>query len=174
MKSKLKALLCLTSITLSIASAQSVATFASDGEGEYSIGGISLYSSEDASEICRAVEYQDFGRLQEIVNENPGSVNVYNYRHLTPLHIAVASGCSEIAKFLIGKNADLNLTDELGRTPLHYAVFNDDIELVKAIVESGRADINVKNLRGFTPYHEAITSENDYIIQILGEYGGAY
>ena len=56
----------------------------------------------------------------------------------TPLIFAVKNGAADIVKRLIDADAKLNLTDELGRTALHYAAFNGRAEIVEALESSSK------------------------------------
>ena len=59
-------------------------------------------------------------------------------RGWTPLIVAVKNGAADIVKRLIDADAKLNLTDELGRTALHYAAFNGRAEIVEALESSSK------------------------------------
>ncbi|KAK2945473.1 hypothetical protein BLNAU_19602 [Blattamonas nauphoetae] len=48
-------------------------------------------------------------------------VDVLNYNRQTPLHLAVIARSSEIVKLLLENQADPNVPDKKGWTPLHYA-----------------------------------------------------
>ncbi len=63
-------------------------------------------------------------------------------------------------------SADVKLRDSAGNTPLHYAVFNQDISEVKRLVKAG-ADINASNNYGLTPVRCAAFFNNAEIIDIL-------
>ena len=65
----------------------------------------------------------------------------------TPLIEAIEWKHWEIAKFLIGKGADINLTDQYGQTGLSHAAIHKNPELVKILVERG-ADVNHKSHGG--------------------------
>ena len=47
-----------------------------------------------------------------------------NYR-VAPLHEAAGSGCTEIIEVLLSKGAEVNIRDEGGGTPLHWAARNN-------------------------------------------------
>ena len=68
---------------------------------------------------------------------------------------------------LIEEGADVNAKDDNGYLPLHYAVRNDNIDLVELLIEEG-ADVNAKDDWGRTPLHWAKSEE---ITELLIEEG---
>lgn len=75
----------------------------------------------------------------------------------TPLHealkfrpLAMDSFVNDIVEELVKYGANVNIRDEIGCTPLHYAAKNGDASLVKYLVLAG-ADVNVCNYEGSTP-----------------------
>ena len=70
----------------------------------------------------------------------------------------------DLVGLLISKNADLDATNQLGLTALHYAVQKRDLRVVRLLVNSEENDtgkrINRKDERGNTPLHYAVESGN--------------
>jgi len=66
----------------------------------------------------------------------------------TLLHLA-SDNCRELVQPLL-YFVDVNVTDNDGNTPLHIAVFNRDVELIKLLISHG-ADIRAKNKNGVAP-----------------------
>lgn len=84
---------------------------------------------------------------------------------MTPLHMAIMSGMTECAKYLIDKTPNLETRMGDGSTPLFLAIKKVNIELVKYLVFK-KANINAEN-KGFTPLRVAMSVGNAEIIQIL-------
>lgn len=55
---------------------------------------------------------------------------------------------------MITNGANVNALDEDNWTPLHKAVRNDKVEIVRILIENG-ANVNFKSKNGRTPLHEA-------------------
>ena len=63
-------------------------------------------------------------------------------------------------------NHDLNSTDSLGRTPLHWAVLQADEPAVSALLRA-RVDVEARDNDGKTALHFAITTENQRCLELL-------
>lgn len=75
-------------------------------------------------------------------------INKQNKLGRTPLHFnALQWGNLEVAKALILQKADLNIKDNNGQTPLHYALAGRKWDLAKLYIDSG-ADISIKDKNG--------------------------
>jgi len=88
----------------------------------------------------------------------------------SPLIDAVKSGDRSAAIALIDRRADVNATEADGTTALHYAVHQDDVELVRRLIRAG-ARVNVKNEFGATPMAEAAIVGNVTMLGLLLEAG---
>ncbi len=77
----------------------------------------------------------------------------------TLLHMAARFNCPRLAKLLIERGANVNSEDEHGRTPLHYAAMQGNIEAAKVLIENGAN--NRHDCYGNTPLHYAL--ENNYL-----------
>jgi ankyrin repeat protein len=66
-----------------------------------------------------------------------------------PLHMAVKLGC-KLSTLLLSKTPLLNEQDSRGSTPLHWAVLENNLALVRILINSG-ANLDIKNHREKTP-----------------------
>lgn len=53
--------------------------------------------------------------------------------------------------------------------PLHHAVYNQDIPMIKLLLTSPKIDVDCKNGDGMTPLHLACLENNIDIVKILLE-----
>lgn len=90
----------------------------------------------------------------------PGRPGVHAYG-ASSLHLAVLSGHKKITSLLLDNGAEINIRaqDESGGTPLHWAAWVSNREMVKFLVEAG-ADVNALDKTGFTPLDAAMASLN--------------
>ncbi|KAK2717249.1 hypothetical protein QYM36_007390 [Artemia franciscana] len=94
-------------------------------------------------------QQEAFGLLLAAVScrDNPGDIlNVFNFRRLTPLHIAVTTNNSEAVRLLLQSGADSDLVDKDGNTCIHLA--SSDPSLFNCLKEllnpKNRAQSNAK------------------------------
>ncbi|MCL5436393.1 MAG: ankyrin repeat domain-containing protein [Candidatus Dependentiae bacterium] len=73
-------------------------------------------------------------------------------------------------KFLVENGADVNIKNKHGARPLHWACFNNNVEMIKFLVEKG-ADVNVKNGFGEPPLYWACFNDNVEAVKFLVENG---
>jgi ankyrin repeat protein len=76
----------------------------------------------------------------------------YPVNQMNSLHFAILIGHQSIVKVLIdiSSKSILNSLNKNFNTPLHLAIMEESISIVKLLVENG-ANINFKNKEGFTP-----------------------
>ncbi len=74
--------------------------------------------------------------IVKLLIEKGADVNSSDYNK-TALILAFKKNMLEISKFLIKKGANINLKDINKKSALYYAVMNENIELIKELVEAG-------------------------------------
>jgi ankyrin repeat protein len=79
---------------------------------------------------------------------------------------AIKAGDRQSALEMLKTGADVNAAQPDGSTPLHWAVYRDDIDLVRALLDRG-AKANVVNLLGSTPLAEAVKVSNLDLVALL-------
>ena len=82
---------------------------------------------------------------------------IRKYYAYTPLILASKGKYDKVVNLLIQNGADINAQDSRLRTPLHYAVMNNDTAVVDILLTNG-ADLAIKDYNGWTP----VSDKADY------------
>lgn len=72
----------------------------------------------------------------------------------------------ELVEYLLKKNADPNIPDATGSTPLFWAVKFGNKELIELLLQH-KADKSRKDSMGMTPFEYALQTNNKEIINLL-------
>lgn len=87
------------------------------------------------------------------------------------IHEAAKSGDAEKLGVLLEENSSLiNLKDETGRTPLHWACRGVHMEAVRTLADRG-ADVNAQDANGVTPLHSVASRGHLEAAELLIEKG---
>lgn len=84
----------------------------------------------------------------------------------SPLADAIENGRREAALELIAEGADVNMAQGDGTTPLHWAAYHLDTELVERLIDRG-ARANTLNSYGASPLGEAAKAANADLVELL-------
>lgn len=98
-------------------------------------------------------------RAVEALIKKGADVNTQDKNGRTPIILALQSEHLFIAKSLLRvENINLELTDDSGGTPLHYAVLLNDPSIIQDLISKG-AEKDVHNKIGDTPLQETLINE---------------
>ncbi|KUJ21051.1 ankyrin, partial [Mollisia scopiformis] len=106
------------------------------------------------------------GKLEAVkqrYEDRPGDLNIPDHALNTPLHIASLAGCADIVKFLIDTgHCELNPINLDRDAPLHDAVDNKHVEVVKLLLDAG-ANPSIPNKNQNEPLEllDLMLDEND-------------
>ncbi|WED23457.1 ankyrin repeat domain-containing protein [Vibrio sp. JC009] len=88
------------------------------------------------------------------------------------IHLAAYHGNEEKVIELLASHPDPDARDSYGGTALHAAMFQNNTEIVRLLVDAGY-DVNaVGPSNGYTPLHDAVWADNLPALKILVENGG--
>lgn len=88
----------------------------------------------------------------------------------TPLIECAITRQSNIAEELLKRKVDVNKTDVSGRTPLHWAVDNNDMDMTRLLLNHG-ADANAYTRNGLSVLVYPVLRGHDPIKQLLYQHG---
>ncbi|KAK3587573.1 hypothetical protein CHS0354_004863 [Potamilus streckersoni] len=121
------------------------------------------------------VEYAGTGKLEllrALLKKSPQQVNhKVAGGGRTALQLASYQGHDEIVKVLISHNADVNLADNAGNTPLLYAAFGKQPEVAEILVNSKGVNINSQNKSGVVPVYVAVNNADILSLKLLVKKG---
>ena len=89
-----------------------------------------------------------------------------------PIHAAAQrNDCIAALRILRQDPGQLNARDaEHGNTPLHWAAYRGNLQMVRLLVEQG-ADLNATTVEGYTPLRDAIYKNHNQVFDYLLEHG---
>ncbi len=98
------------------------------------------------------------------------SKHVEKYKQST-LHQAVVSQKIDAVKELLQGSVEIDLSDKLGRTPLHYAAFGGNTEIIELLLKKG-ANINaIDTSKQWTPLFFAVFMNRPDAVKLLIDHG---
>ncbi len=100
-------------------------------------------------EICADINQPT---LLNFSGDQPGSRLIKDKR---PLHLSVEYGHTSLTMLLLQNNANANMTDKHGMTPLHLAVIKRNPEAVQLLIDSGANTDPVDIISKETPLYKA-------------------
>lgn len=88
-------------------------------------------------------------------------------RSTTAYHIAIANNDVETVKLILSQNlVEKNLLAQDGFTPIHWALYTDNFEMISVLSDQG-VDINAFSLRETTPLMDAVELKSEKGIEML-------
>jgi ankyrin repeat protein len=85
----------------------------------------------------------------------------------TKIMITIAATGFEMFKYILSFNPDLRLVDASGKTTLHYASLNGNLDIIDKILESNRGAIHKRDEKQRTPLFLAVTNDNIEVVKKL-------
>ena len=130
--------------------------------------------------ICvKEKAYNSAKLLLSEANGNATFVNLSNQAGNTALHEAASFGDVSLIKLFLAYNADINVQDNTGKSPLSRAILSSRVEAARLLLLSGSSPVQ-QDMYGITPLHEAISMvQNIYdknvhlqIVKMIRQAGG--
>ncbi|XP_070571360.1 NF-kappa-B inhibitor epsilon-like [Ptychodera flava] len=106
-------------------------------------------------ELQHQQSLQAFKELR--VHQLPQDLEMKNYEGLTCVHLAANGNHVDVLEYLCRLGADVNAGDgKSGRTALHYAVENQNTQLINFLLSTCSAYVDSMTFNGCTPLHLAV------------------
>lgn len=117
--------------------------------------------------LARACNNNDLAAAKTRLAERPQDLNIADNAGNTPLQIAALEGFTDIVKFLLEQNCEVDTKNIDKESPLIDAVENGHVEVVKLLLDYG-ANPRLGNAKGDEPYELVpIDDENYHAIRRL-------
>ena len=132
---------------------------------------------DEFTPFMAAVAKHNLDIISVILESDANVVNIPDVGGLTPLHQLAGFPPSdeklkfEILEKLLAYGANVNAVDNVGRTPIIYAIRNRDLKLVKHFINAG-AELRFPDNEGGTPIHYAAKSGDIAIVRELKKHLG--
>jgi hypothetical protein len=120
--------------------------------------------------IFAAVRYEDLGKIESLLKEDPRLICSKDERGNMPLQLAAERDSTKVVELLLTHKADVNASDDEGLPPLFEAVLSDDVEMAQLLLANG-ADVNSRQ-NGRTPLDYATLYGEKKMAELLRQHGG--
>ncbi|KAK3334940.1 ankyrin repeat-containing domain protein [Neurospora tetraspora] len=129
---------------------------------------ISLLNAEDCSRGGDAT----VSALFSLFLQNGANANARDCSGLSILsHVAQRLNGADLCRILLENGADLNLVNDKGLSPLHFAAAHGNVDVAQVLLDNG-AKVNQRAVAGDTPlYYALIMSPSGEITALLLEHG---
>jgi len=131
---------------------------------------------EPTKSLTDAAAKGDLEQVKLLISKGV-DINVKDDEGLTPLHHAIKEGHTELARFLIDQDANLNAKEKRwDYAPLHYAIWFENIDIVEVLVNKG-VDVNYTPKRDYSPLINAIWCKDKYrynMVRLLLDHGARF
>lgn len=104
-----------------------------------------------------------FTEVARILMNHGAKVNTQDLHGDSPLHSCLLYHCTENIQLLLNNGADVELTNGIGRKPIHVA---NDEESLRLLLEHG-ADVNAIDQMGNTCLHYAVVAKDKDRVKLL-------
>lgn len=112
----------------------------------------------------------NYTKLREILYSQPDLVYEDVSLGCTLLHYAAMDGYSDLVELLIARGADADKKDNNNRTPLNYASYEGNFEVVKILLNTSKVNLDGIDNNGWAPVHIVAFEGYNDILKLFIEY----
>ncbi|OII77548.1 hypothetical protein cand_017080 [Cryptosporidium andersoni] len=130
-------------------------------------------------EMLECARYGELEEIKALLSDSRILVDFEDENGCTALHKSSANGHEEIVKELLKLGANISKQNNCGNTPLHWAVTNKKLNIIKLLLgdkrhpSKGGSDVLLKNNFNRSALTEAFDIGNYEILRILLEHSSA-
>jgi ankyrin repeat protein len=103
--------------------------------------------NEDVPAIIYAARHNTSSGIIENLLKAGANVEQEPYYISTPLIEAAQSGNLQAVRVLLDNKANINAKTHMGTPPIAYAIINDDINMIKLMLEKRKGEIDLNDIR---------------------------
>jgi ankyrin repeat protein len=118
-------------------------------------------------DLIIAAKCGDVEELGQLLTRDNVDEVVGGFYGWTILHYAAYHASIECITFCLHLNANVNVRDDFGQTPLHKA---DHVNVARVLLDAG-AMVDATDQDGITPLHRAIQRDSDDVAKLLIDRG---
>ena len=100
-----------------------------------------------------AIEAGKVDLVKDMVKADKDLLNSRDFLGMPPLHLAVATTNLEMVKALLSLGVNVEQSDSLGATAIHYISKSASVEMAELLVQQYKANINAADFGGQTAIH---------------------
>ncbi len=93
--------------------------------------------AENENKLRQACKDGDLNSVKKLIEDGVVDINICDWANNTLLHTACANGHLEVAKYLLGKNVNVDSENNGGETPLILACETKNEDLIKLLIDNG-------------------------------------
>ncbi|XP_067654113.1 ankyrin repeat domain-containing protein 17-like [Haliotis asinina] len=132
---------------------------------------VSLVDGDGSNFLHYACREGHLETVKLILSLNVVGINSRGEDSWTPVMAAAYNEHRALVKFLVGRGADVSLTDSDGNNVLHYACREGHLETVKLILSLDVVDVNARNKKGRTGADWARHGGHQRVLDLLVSQG---
>ena len=117
------------------------------------------WNSAPAAPIHQAVSSNQLATVEKLIEADSSLLELKDRNGYTPLHYAAQNRRTEIVKYLLGKQANVNAKTKYSYTPLHFAVMSRSEAIYDQILAQ-KPNLELKDNAGNTPLFTALQYGN--------------
>lgn len=106
----------------------------------------------------------------ELLVKKGANINIQDYEHeFSALHYTTTLDNKPLTKLLLDNNADPNLQDIYGNTPIHYSIIEENYEIIEILIDK-KLNLNLWNIDGKIPLHMILENYTSNFNQYLPKF----